>query len=92
MNRGSRLLYTDFDSVDCCFNEAPIHESGKSCAWRGPCPGSRRFNEAPIHESGKCRPHRPRWAGGSRFNEAPIHESGKLALTGIAHWQRSTLQ
>ena len=44
------------------FNEAPIHESGKSA----PDPmrprhesgksDVRRFNEAPIHESGKSRP------------------------------------
>ena len=35
------------------FNEAPIHESGKSVSRpAGSVPGF-RFNEAPIHESGK---------------------------------------
>ena len=36
-----------------CFNEAPIHESGKSPAPTAPDSLRTRFNEAPIHESGK---------------------------------------
>ena len=35
------------------FNEAPIHESGKSARHRLPDRTHRSFNEAPIHESGK---------------------------------------
>ena len=37
------------------FNEAPIHESGKSCSAAGLRGRSRSFNEAPIHESGKSK-------------------------------------
>ena len=54
MNRGSSLTSRPKSSArPSCFNEAPIHESGK---WRQ---GEMRwvrlscFNEAPIHESGK---------------------------------------
>ena len=53
MNRGSSALTSRPDSRGTRFNEAPIHESGKSGSrmkWR---PGPRSFNEAPIHESGK---------------------------------------
>ena len=35
------------------FNEAPIHESGKSGRLRKSIRAHRGFNEAPIHESGK---------------------------------------
>ena len=79
MNRGSLRPSATHAAARSCFNEAPIHESGKS----GREPRVRRivarFNEAPIHESGKCGtaiggPRRRR-----RFNEAPIHESGKSA-------------
>ena len=35
------------------FNEAPIHESGKSSRPGIGWSGTSRFNEAPIHESGK---------------------------------------
>jgi len=80
MNRGS--VHSSGRTLDWGnrrFNEAPIHESGKSERIVVDCsimPTS--FNEAPIHESGK-------WAGTAsargppraRFNEAPIHESGK---------------
>ena len=53
MNRGSRDSRRQTHCSPRHFNEAPIHESGKSpwtgtqrrCAWH--------FNEAPIHESGK---------------------------------------
>ena len=36
------------------FNEAPIHESGKSMALTAANSTESGFNEAPIHESGKC--------------------------------------
>ena len=55
MNRGSIVsapagcLRTDG------FNEAPIHESGKSFAVRSLGSNPDCFNEAPIHESGKYR-------------------------------------
>ena len=54
MNRGSNLQPLQWPSCSPCFNEAPIHESGKSrttARRRSPSGG---FNEAPIHESGKC--------------------------------------
>ena len=35
------------------FNEAPIHESGKSHNNARLAHNNARFNEAPIHESGK---------------------------------------
>jgi len=55
MNRGS-VAYVElsYEATDC-FNEAPIHESGK---WvrQGDLTGDPGcFNEAPIHESGKYR-------------------------------------
>ena len=55
MNRGSSTAPPRLPCTAPCFNEAPIHESGK---WRGELPGaprSRSFNEAPIHESGKLQ-------------------------------------
>ena len=53
MNRGSAMAATTRGAAAPCFNEAPIHESGKSSGQRrGPVPEA-RFNEAPIHESGK---------------------------------------
>ena len=36
-----------------CFNEAPIHESGKWLPNAAKTADFGRFNEAPIHESGK---------------------------------------
>ena len=54
MNRGSRAPRTPAAPDPSSFNEAPIHESGKS---RMHLPASGMplpFNEAPIHESGKC--------------------------------------
>ena len=77
MNRGSEndgirlwlLLYS--------FNEAPIHESGKSGVRIAAVESDSRFNEAPIHESGKCHATRSCERSHARFNEAPIHESGK---------------
>ena len=45
----------------CCFNEAPIHESGKCHAAIVAQASLPRFNEAPIHESGKySRPPKAR--------------------------------
>ena len=53
MNRGSgRLVPLDPAFLDG-FNEAPIHESGKSSTARPGPPRTSGFNEAPIHESGK---------------------------------------
>ena len=53
MNRGSRHPWGRCRCSTAGFNEAPIHESGKSgLSWQSSqymlC-----FNEAPIHESGK---------------------------------------
>ena len=53
MNRGSGTLGTIRARGRGCFNEAPIHESGKSRPYRATCSQAYRFNEAPIHESGK---------------------------------------
>ena len=53
MNRGSAHRMSRAFHHGRHFNEAPIHESGKSrdpCSRRGRPPN---FNEAPIHESGK---------------------------------------
>ena len=53
MNRGSHQARAGRHRPVSRFNEAPIHESGKS----GPVDTDRSqpsgFNEAPIHESGK---------------------------------------
>ena len=54
MNRGSPSPAARNRCKLPCFNEAPIHESGK---FRHRGHGDHRairFNEAPIHESGKC--------------------------------------
>ena len=53
MNRGSSCRSRGTSGQTLRFNEAPIHESGKS--FRFPCLGRPIFcfNEAPIHESGK---------------------------------------
>ena len=53
MNRGSTQGPTTSGYVYAGFNEAPIHESGKSHHRASGGRGRRRFNEAPIHESGK---------------------------------------
>ena len=55
MNRGSYDLGMDKYQVQIGFNEAPIHESGKSAFQRRQGFQGFRFNEAPIHESGKFR-------------------------------------
>ena len=53
MNRGSANASGVTRMPADCFNEAPIHESGK-CSTAGDIASRRRgFNEAPIHESGK---------------------------------------
>ena len=78
MNRGSRPWNRLRRSSPDCFNEAPIHESGKLQGPRlrtGPSIG---FNEAPIHESGKFVSQAKRMRVPTpSFNEAAIHESGK---------------
>ena len=53
MNRGSRAAHAQRDRRPAPFNEAPIHESGKSSRQRIRLADGRAFNEAPIHESGK---------------------------------------
>ena len=87
MNRGSPVLSPRSDARVHRFNEAPIHESGKSSrpsSHRDSCCG---FNEAPIHESGKCAAAIRRGATDGRFNEAPIHESGKFgSLAAARRW------
>ena len=55
MNRGSPGPVLVPACIADCFNEAPIHESGKCPRYRAvDAPDVKRFNEAPIHESGKC--------------------------------------
>ena len=56
MNRGSRERLQGPQREPDRFNEAPIHESGKSNRRLDSALAALRFNEAPIHESGKCRP------------------------------------
>ena len=53
MNRGSRPGGTPKTTCRRCFNEAPIHESGKCTRRTFPSMDAPCFNEAPIHESGK---------------------------------------
>ena len=79
MNRGSAVFAGMRIQGKPGFNEAPIHESGKSRSHRPDVPMGTGFNEAPIHESGKFRPCRSGADGYQGFNEAPIHESGKCA-------------
>ena len=56
MNRGSWIHTDSVRTIYDCFNEAPIHESGKSESTFSAAPRAvRSFNEAPIHESGKSR-------------------------------------
>ena len=78
MNRGSAVLTRPDARYGSGFNEAPIHESGKSASHFAHFRSVMRFNEAPIHESGKYYADRAaRQRRVYRFNEAPIHESGK---------------
>ena len=53
MNRGSAVRVVVQVENGVGFNEAPIHESGKSPPTSPELPCWRCFNEAPIHESGK---------------------------------------
>ena len=53
MNRGSALQASQANECIGCFNEAPIHESGKCDSCQPPLSAQKGFNEAPIHESGK---------------------------------------
>ena len=53
MNRGSHRSGRMVDARGLRFNEAPIHESGKSYFADGTTSSASGFNEAPIHESGK---------------------------------------
>ena len=53
MNRGSSKRCPSALCLEVCFNEAPIHESGKFDNIVGFGYGNIGFNEAPIHESGK---------------------------------------
>ena len=54
MNRGSKTCTERCSRRSAGFNEAPIHESGKSQRARYRYVYAHCFNEAPIHESGKC--------------------------------------
>ena len=87
MNRGSREILPRVLVKLYRFNEAPIHESGKSASPHKPPWTLRRFNEAPIHESGKSRGRSPRHRRRTRFNEAPIHESGKSITSYTVQWK-----
>ena len=77
MNRGSRFYRGKWRETTSCFNEAPIHESGKWNRARSTSRAHNGFNEAPIHESGKWTSRCRCRERASSFNEAPIHESGK---------------
>ena len=80
MNRGSDLGLPEGVVESARFNEAPIHESGKSCICSASSAYPAGFNEAPIHESGKWKQSGSRSGRGRGFNEAPIHESGKCRV------------
>ena len=79
MNRGSLYFGAESTQAHVRFNEAPIHESGKSRCL---------FIDDRIRRLASMRPRfmnrgsvivLPRAATAGRcFNEAPIHESGKL--------------
>ena len=56
MNRGSVRSLDPQHCAGSCFNEAPIHESGKCTTFLPAFMQSSGFNEAPIHESGKFGP------------------------------------
>ena len=79
MNRGSRPGWRHNLQAEHRFNEAPIHESGKSCTpselrLRQPASMRPRFMNR-----GSFRALRSPRTPTTRFNEAPIHESGKYA-------------
>ena len=77
MNRGSPLDTRGCSNLGYTFNEAPIHESGKSSDAEGkmktrfPSMRPRFMNRGSL----PGRFHRRRTL--PPFNEAPIHESGK---------------
>ena len=79
-------------STDTCFNEAPIHESGK-------------FPFLDIRGDRIAASMRPRFMNrgsgvglaskmvrATRFNEAPIHESGKCGVVVAATGETGGLQ
>ena len=78
MNRGSAFDPIPHAPILPRFNEAPIHESGKSWVW---------YEDEDADGGASMRPrfmNRGSSNGGVRsgrltssFNEAPIHESGK---------------
>ena len=81
MNRGSFTIRFSSTRIGSGFNEAPIHESGKS-------------RDAEDFRHGRLASMRPRFMNRgssgqplrlpksrSSFNEAPIHESGKSVRT-----------
>ena len=78
MNRGSSLAAGVRGTRPTGFNEAPIHESGKSFNSNFGSRFALSFNEAPIHESGKFENPGTSKNSSRGFNEAPIHESGKF--------------
>ena len=83
MNRGSTARGSHGKHNRFCFNEAPIHESGKSrlarCAAANGVSASMRprFMNRGSHQRHECRVPDP-----ASFNEAPIHESGKCYAIG----------
>ena len=78
MNRGSaKALYRVIDGPPR-FNEAPIHESGKSrCHMAVRNSGQRASMRPRFMNRGSHRQAIPSRMGRRGFNEAPIHESGK---------------
>ena len=53
MNRGSHPIDQRDHLAGWNFNEAPIHESGKSPLGTSPVRPAAHCSEAPIHESGE---------------------------------------
>ena len=70
MNRGSQGQRCAGSRRRPRFNEAPIHESGKSTQARPVNRAASGFNEAPIHESGKLHGEDPS-AGTERASMRP---------------------
>ena len=93
MNRGSALVLDPRTVPSFRFNEAPIHESGKSRQGRktaqGVCVASMRprfMNRgSPDHAADRVDQVRG-------FNEAPIHESGKSECSRVRPRIGSRLQ
>ena len=81
MNRGSWRSRGLRAAIAPSFNEAPIHESGKSRTDRlrpRTTPPSMRPR---FMNRGSDFVVIDRWFPSSTFNEAPIHESGKFSAT-----------